>query len=81
MDEHDLRDLATELRTVLPSLIVDQAEWARIDAELERALAMPAGSAKQALLAVTMAHPATRAWVRNRALPPEAVWRGDPGFG
>ncbi len=78
MQEQDLRDMAAELRAVLPSLIDDEAERVRINAGLDRALAMPAGSAKQALRAAMMAHAATKAWLRDQLLPPGAVTRGDP---
>jgi hypothetical protein len=67
MEERELRVMAAELRTELPSLISDAAERAVIDAAPERALATPAGSAKQALRTAMEPHPATREWLREGA--------------
>jgi hypothetical protein len=80
MREEQLRELATMLRQELPDVIDDAEERAKIRAQIETALALPEGEAKQALVAVLRARPETRTWVAARTGADESdVDRGIPG--
>lgn len=76
MDEAQLRALATELLAELEEQVADAQERSRVRLQLETALALPAGTAKDALLEA-LADPATRAWVDKRL---GAGDRGIPGM-
>jgi hypothetical protein len=62
-DEETLRRLAARARALLLSLISDVRAAARIDADLTRALALPVGHAKQALIGALFSHPGIDKWV------------------
>lgn len=80
MDEHELRELAKELRRELASVVDDEAERRRTAAELDGALALPPGQAKQALLQVMRTREQTRTWVQARLGAGADRDRGIPGL-
>jgi hypothetical protein len=65
MDEAQLRFLATELLAELEQVVPDAQERSRVQPELETALALPEGTAKNALLDA-LTDPATRTWADRR---------------
>jgi hypothetical protein len=65
MDESQLRAVATELLAELPTVVPDARERGAVRQQLEAALALPEGTAKDALLDALTA-PATRAWADER---------------
>jgi hypothetical protein len=76
MNEAQLRDLATELLAELSAVVPDAGERSRARGRLESAVALPEGTAKDALLDA-LDDPATRAWVDDRL---GAGDRGIPGM-
>jgi hypothetical protein len=67
MTEDEIRAVARTARSLL-STIVPAVDVARIDAELARALALPRGRARWALLEVLRGHPDLRRWVGDDVL-------------
>jgi hypothetical protein len=75
MEENELRSQAVAVRAVLRSLVHDPAEADKIELQLARALALPAGQAKPALRAILSSHPALRAWMREQGGSAGSGWR------
>jgi hypothetical protein len=65
-EEERLRELAGALRTELPDVIDDDDERQAAAAELDAALALPEGQARDELLATLRRRPATRRWAADR---------------
>src|SRR5262249_54500981 len=59
-------------RLALPQLVPDAAERVRVQRGIDAALALPAGHAAAALLAVLTGHPAVHEWFRGTAVEPPA---------
>jgi len=76
VQEEVLRELATSLRGELEQIIGDEDERMALAAELDAALALPAGEAGLKLIATLRARPQAREWVATRidAGEPE-TWR------
>jgi hypothetical protein len=66
MEEETLRELAGALRIALPDVIDEDEERQALAAELDGALALPEGQARDELLATLRRRPATRRWVATR---------------
>jgi len=66
MQEERLRELGASLRSELGSVIDDENERDTAAAELDAALALPPGEAKDELVDVLRARPQTRSWVAAR---------------
>jgi hypothetical protein len=66
MDEQEMRDLTKALHDELEHVIDDGEERRRTAAEIEAALTLPEGAAKEALLTVLLARPQTRLWAAAR---------------
>jgi hypothetical protein len=80
MDEQELRALANTLRGELPRLIDDEEERRNAAADIETALALPRGRAKDALREVMRARPQTREWVAGQLAAEPDLDRGIPGL-
>lgn len=80
MDEATLRDLAGRLRDDLLVVLPDEHERARAEAELDAALALPDGAAKEALRSVIAKRAETRAWAAASRGGGEDAERSVPGL-
>lgn len=76
MEEYELRELAEAARAVLGTEIVieDPVEAARVEAELDSALALPKGTAKRALRVALFGHVALRGWLEERGVAAPDLW-------
>ena len=77
MDETRLRLLAQAVRGVLPLLVPDEAERARVAARLDVALAAPPGQGESGLLAALSSPPALWDWVVEHARALDSVSFGN----
>jgi hypothetical protein len=65
MDQSYLRQRAEEVRAELSTLIPDEEERGRVEAELADALTQPPGDADGAILRVLRSHQAVLDWLRT----------------
>lgn len=64
MDEPEIRRVAEAARALLSRMVPDATEAARVEAAIGAALALPPGSARNALLRALAIDPKVRAWSR-----------------